>query len=751
MTALGFPSSTGPVGVWLKRILRLLLGDAAYGLGATLLLLGAGLVWRHRGFAGVRRWLGATGLLLLGAAAVHAWALSVNRFSGLQEWEAARLGMGGGVLGRVVWLALTRAFGSAGAWLVGSAAALASALALTHVTVAQLLGLTARTARLAARAWRRLVHGLRRLFFVEVPQELIESTEEEASLTPTGSGLPAHVPVPAPPVAGPALPGEQLATREPPTPGAPGGQAATPGVPGGQGAPPTGVPAGQPPQAPPGSSPHAGARRQTRAANERQLTLDFQLYQLPPLTLLEKGRSRLPRSDREIADKARLIEETLASFGVQAQVVEVSRGPAVTRFEVHPGPGVKVSRITALADDIALSLAAADVRIEPRIPGKSAVGIEVPNRQISMVTLRDVLETPEFQQSPSPLTIALGKDVAGRPVVPTLDSLLHLLIAGATGSGKSVCLNAIISSILFKARPHEVKFILIDPKVVELSVFDGIPHLLAPVVAEPKKAAGVLRWVVEEMVQRWRLFADAGVRDIGRYNQAMIKDGNPLAALPFIVVVIDELADLMTVAPVELEEAVQRLAQMGRAAGIHLVMATQRPSADVVTGTIKANIPSRVAFTVASQVDSRIVLDMPGAERLVGRGDMLFLPMGATKPIRAQGAYISEQELEALVTHCSAQASPQFEQRILQVETGEETQEMEDDLFPQAVRVVVEARQASASLLQRRLRVGYTRAARLIDMMEARGFVSAYDGTRPREVFLTLEEYRRLFESGRRE
>lgn len=730
--SLALPSSAGPVGIWLKHVLRFLLGDASYGLAVALVLLGVGLIWRHRGFAGARRWLGAAGLLLLAAAAMHAWALSGNRFAGAQEWEAARLGMGGGVLGRTVWLALTRAFGGLGAWVVGGAAAVASTLAVTHATVAGWFRLAVRFARLVARSWRWLTRILRRIFFVEVPEpppspETI-MPDEEAGF----AQLPSSPPEPAPPAAPAPAAATTVSTPAPAT------------VPDN---PPPPPPVPRPAAPAPGA--HPGPRRAPRSADDRQLTLDWQLYQLPPVTLLEKGRrERAPRGDREIADKARLIEETLASFGVQAKVVEVSRGPAVTRFEVHPGPGVKVSRITALADDIALSLAAADVRIEPRIPGKSAVGIEVPNRQISMVTLRDVLESAEFAQSPSPLTIALGKDVAGRPVVPTLENLLHLLIAGATGSGKSVCLNAIISSILFKARPHEVKFILIDPKVVELSVFDGIPHLLAPVVAEPKKAAGVLRWVVEEMVQRWRLFADAGVRDINRYNQAVVRDGNPSAALPFIVVVIDELADLMTVAPVELEEAVQRLAQMGRAAGIHLVMATQRPSADVVTGTIKANIPSRVAFAVASQVDSRIVLDMPGAERLVGRGDMLFLPMGASKPIRVQGAYISEQELEALVKHCAAQASPQYDQRILQVEAGEEAPEMEDDLFPQALRVVVEARQASASLLQRRLRVGYTRAARLIDMMEARGFVSAYDGTRPREVYLTMEEYRRLFPSG---
>ncbi|HHY94466.1 MAG TPA: DNA translocase FtsK, partial [Firmicutes bacterium] len=624
----------GPVGRGVKQALRVALGDAAWGPGLACLLLGMGMVWRHRGFAGGRRWTGALGLLLVGAGAVHGWALANHLIT--EEWTAARQGMGGGVIGLLVWSGLTRAFGVVGAWVVGVAAALVSTLLFTHATFRGLVRYALAVGRGTIRAWRWAGSGLRRVFFVEVSVE--EGGEEEepegeepgaevaSAAYPQGvqavpAGSPAHLP-PADPSGGEATCAGSAVYPSATAPGPMAGQVVT-------------------------AAKAAVRPTPAKSAGPEQLRLDAQLYQLPSLTLLARSpKQRLSRGEREVADKARLIEETLASFGVEAKVVEASKGPTVTRFEVHPGPGVKVSRITALADDIALSLAAADVRIEPRIPGKSAVGIEVPNREISMVTLREVLETAEFRDAPSLLSVGLGKDVAGRPVIPSLDSLPHILIAGATGSGKSVCLNCIICSILFKARPHEVKFLLIDPKVVELSVFDGIPHLLAPVVADPRKAAGVLRWLVEEMVQRWRLFADVGVRDIARYNAAMVKAESPTDALPFIVVVIDELADLMTVAPVELEEAVQRLAQMGRAAGIHLVMATQRPSTDVITGTIKANIPSRLAFAVASQVDSRIVLDMPGAERLVGRGDMLFLPLGSSKPIRAQGAYVSEAEIE---------------------------------------------------------------------------------------------------------
>ncbi|QIA26991.1 DNA translocase FtsK [Thermaerobacter sp. PB12/4term] len=470
-----------------------------------------------------------------------------------------------------------------------------------------------------------------------------------------------------------------------------------------------------------------------------------QSFRLPPLELLSRGRQgATARRQREILEKAATLQETLASFGVQARIVDVAVGPAVTRFEVEPARGVKVSKIQALASDIALSLAAPDVRIEAPIPGKAAVGIEVPNREIVAVQLRDVLETPEFARSRSKLTVALGQDIAGQPVVTSLDRLVHVLIAGATGSGKSVCINALIASLLFKARPDEVKLLLIDPKVVELSGYNGIPHLIAPVITDARKAAGALQWAVREMERRYELFARTGVRDVTRYNLRAAQEGEE--PLPLMVVVIDELADLMMVAPVEVEDAIQRLAQMARAAGIHLVVATQRPSVDVITGVIKANIPSRIAFAVSSQTDSRVILDLAGAEKLVGRGDMLFMPVGATKPVRVQGAYISEKDLEAVLAFLRRQAQPAYDQEVLraEVQAGDNpATEEDDDLFVQAVRVVLEAGQASVSLIQRRLRVGYTRAGRLIDMMEERGYIGPHQGARPRDVLITWEEFRR--------
>jgi len=486
-----------------------------------------------------------------------------------------------------------------------------------------------------------------------------------------------------------------------------------------------------------------------------QVTLgDSILYQLPPFSLLEKAAKPAKlRQDRDLTEKAQILQDTLESFGVRVTVGNMSRGPSVTRFELHPGPGVKVSQIVRLADDIALSLAAPQVRVEAPIPGKSAVGIEVPNSETSLVHLRDVLETPEFCESASLLTLALGKDITGKPIVASLEKMVHLLVAGATGSGKSVCINAMILSILFRARPDEVKFILIDPKVVELSTYNGIPHLLAPVVTDPKKAAACLKWVVNEMMRRYELFADAGVKDMKGYNRYLAErsdrgeEGTPL---PYIIVVIDELADLMMVAPADVEDCIFRLAQMARAAGIHLIVATQRPSTDVITGTIKANIPSRLAFAVSSQVDSRTILDCAGAEKLLGQGDMLFSPVWSAKPFRAQGAYVSEREIDEVVKFACRQAKPQYNDAILRLEEQDaEMDRPDDELFARALRIVVEHRQASVSLIQRKLKVGYTRAARLIDAMEERGFIGGYEGSKPREVYLTLAEYDRLFSQDR--
>ena len=504
---------------------------------------------------------------------------------------------------------------------------------------------------------------------------------------------------------------------------------------------------------PAGAAKAAGARK---PYDQISLTEDL-LYELPPLSLLDptppaKGR----RSRQDFEEKARILEDTLASFGVGGKVLESRRGPVVTRFEFQPAPGVKVARIVALADDIALHMASQGVRIEAPIPGKHAVGIEVPNLEVSTVPLREVLEDPEVQNLSSKLTVVFGKEITGRPITGDLGRLLHVLIAGTTGSGKSVCINALLASLLLRAKPNEVKLLLIDPKVVELSMYEGIPHLLAPVVTDPKKAAGCLRWAVKQMEERYELFAAAGVRDINRYNAMVAEWDRPAVPgpqpLPYIVIIIDELGDLMMVAPVDVEDAIWRLAQMARAAGIHLVVATQRPSVDVVTGTIKANIPTRVAFKVASQVDSRTIIDGPGAEKLLGQGDMLYMPVGTSKPIRVQGAYVTEREIEAIVAHAKAQARPRYVSDILSAEEvahGPE-EEADDTLFEDAIRVVMESGQASISMLQRKLRVGYTRAGRLIDMMEEKGIVGPFEGSKARDILMTYEHYRRLKEAGRR-
>ncbi len=484
-----------------------------------------------------------------------------------------------------------------------------------------------------------------------------------------------------------------------------------------------------------------------------QLTLaDAGLFQLPSLDLLRKRSARgKGAGQRDAAARGRALEDALASFGVHAKVVEIAQGPTVTRFELQPGEGVRVNRISSLADDIALALAAVDVRIVAPIPGKSVVGIEVPNVEVTPVFLRDVMETGEWKHSASPLTVALGEDIAGRPVVSSLDRMVHVLIGGATGSGKSITLNAMLTSLLFKARPDELRLLLIDPKMVEMSVYNGIPHLLAPVVTDAKKAAASLRKVIAEMERRYACFAEAGVRHIGAYNQWAQDAG--AERLPFIVVVIDELADLMLVARADVENSIQRLCQMARAAGIHLVVATQRPSVDVITGVIKANIQTRIALAVASQVDSRTILDVAGAEKLLGRGDMLFHPVGGSKPIRAQGAFLSDNELEAILSYLRSQGKPAFNAEIASAEAeegGEDRDEAGDALFADAVRVVAETGQASVSMLQRRLRVGFTRAGRLIDMMEERGLVGPHQGSKSREVLISLEGYRRMFgdESG---
>jgi len=478
---------------------------------------------------------------------------------------------------------------------------------------------------------------------------------------------------------------------------------------------------------------------------EKQNKLSNLDYKLPHLNLLKSHSHKHNSNDKkEILKKAKVIEETMKNFGIEATISNINIGPTITCYELSPAPGIKLSRIVSLADNIALNLATSDIRIEAPIPGKSAVGIEVPNKIKESVLLKDIILSEEYIKTNSNIPLALGKDVSGKPQISTIDKMPHLLIAGATGSGKSVCINTIIMSILYKSSPYDVKLMLIDPKVVELSIYNGIPHLLIPVVTDPKKAAYALNWAVNEMERRYKLFAQNSVRDISSYNsKSHDKQGEKL---PQIVIIIDELADLMMVAAQEIEDYICRLAQMARAAGMYLIVATQRPSVDVITGTIKANIPSRISFSVSSQVDSRTILDMSGAEKLLGKGDMLFYPSFYSKPVRIQGAFISEEEVEKVVSFLKEENEANYDEEIIEnIQNPKEIDYKDsDELLPDAIKLVVEEGQASISLIQRKLRIGYARAARIVDDMEERGIVGSYEGSKPRKVLISKEELENL-------
>lgn len=624
-------------------------------------------------------------------------------------WKAGLAGEGGGVVGSLLAIVFSKVFGLIGGFIVLAAVAAVSVLLVTETSLVTVV-----------RSFLRFLVATYRKTRDELTDFVFTVVEEEEAPPPAEKDTRAEIDLPM------IIDHEaESANRPKPRPE------------------PEYRPA---PVAPvktaPEKQPKAPALNP--AATEAEME-----YSLPPLDLLERTvKLKNPRVTKDISENIRILEETLDSFGVKVKVTQVSRGPVITRYEMQPAPGVKVSKIVNLADDIALSLAAPGVRIEAPIPGKAAVGIEVPNKEIAMVHLREVLESEEYMRSQSKLTVALGKDIAGNPIVWDLAKMPHLLVAGATGSGKSVCMNTLIASILFKAKPTEVKFLMIDPKMVELTTFNGIPHLIAPVVTDPKRAAVALRWAVGEMEHRYELFAREGVKDINKYNHLMarMKPETKTPALPYVVILIDELADLMMIAPADVEDAICRLAQMARAAGIHLVVATQRPSVDVITGVIKANIPSRIAFAVSSQTDSRTIIDCNGAEKLMGRGDMLFSPVGATKPVRVQGVYISDREVEELVSYLRVMGRPDYVETLLHMETRENEEIVEEDeLFPEAVRLFIEVGQASISLLQRRFRIGYTRAARLIDMMEARGVVGRFEGSKPREVLMTIEQFEKTY------
>ncbi|MFZ2538850.1 MAG: DNA translocase FtsK 4TM domain-containing protein [Oscillospiraceae bacterium] len=476
-------------------------------------------------------------------------------------------------------------------------------------------------------------------------------------------------------------------------------------------------------------------------------------YVYPPISFLKPPKTNVNRDvSEDQRQNGELLVDTLKSFGVQTKIINISRGPTVTRYELQPSAGVKISKITGLADDIAMNLAAAGVRIEAPIPNKAAVGIEVPNKITDIVTMREMIESRDFANAQSKISIALGRDIAGNCIVADVGKMPHMLIAGATGSGKSVCINSIIMSLLYKSSPSEVRFLMIDPKVVELGVYNGIPHLLVPVVTDPRKAAGALGWAVTEMLNRYKLFADNNVRDLQSFN-VLAQEKEEIDPMPQIVIIIDELADLMMAAPNEVEDSICRLAQMARAAGMHLIIATQRPSVDIITGVIKANIPSRIAFAVSSQVDSRTILDGAGAEKLIGRGDMLYYPVGMPKPLRIQGCYVSDKEIEQVVNFVKNKEPADYDDKIIEEIEKQAVPEKgaakdsgggfndSDELMPNAIECVIEAGQASTSYLQRKLKVGYARAARLIDEMEEKGIVGGFEGSKPRQVLFSRQQW----------
>jgi len=768
-----YTHAAGNVGAALAHWLERYLGRSAVFPALFLLGLGWSLLSQRTRQGRGRR---VTALFIIYIAALTGYHLVVTEIDGpLNEYwltQVGEEGRGGGFVGAVLSVWALRAFGPWGSAVVLIAAALIGAVLYLETPISRL---AAASVRLARRVLRGATLGLvdfvldavrrTREFFARLQDQRRRAQAERAArkaarkasrrpapLASAGGAAREEAPPRREPARDAGKPVDDiprwleapLAKARPET----GNDAGKDGLSGAKSERVAGEAAAA--AAEPGGRrsrrdepvPAAGPGAAAAEAAERPV----KEYVLPDPALLERPREPARgRRSQEADNQAQLLEETLATFGVQAKVVHVSRGPVITRYELQPAPGVKVSKIVGLADDLALALAAADVRIEAPVPGKSVVGIEVPNKEPSVVYFREVVESPEFQKNRSKLAVGLGKDIAGNPVIADLTKLLHVLIAGATGSGKSVCINTLICSILYRAQPHEVKLMMIDPKRVELAVYDGIPHLIAPVVTDPKLAANALRWAVREMEARYKKFSERGVRNIDGYNRGVESGAIEDEPMPYLVVIIDELADLMLVAQHDVEDSICRLAQMARAAGIHLVIATQRPSVDVITGLIKANVPSRIAFAVSSGVDSRTILDMIGAERLIGRGDMLYYPIGANKPLRAQGAWISDKEVQAIVNFWKRQGAPVYDEAVTEpAKGGGQIEEGDDELFEDAVRLVVETGNASISMLQRRFRIGYARAARLIDMMELQGIVGPYQGSKPREVLRTLDDLEKM-------
>lgn len=699
LSLLGF--EVGSIGSLLRKICLYLLGRAAFAAPVILILIGARYLWRREKIHYSGRFLAFFALILFSATFWHHWIAAPG-----SEIMPDNLPGGGGLVAGALLMALRKLFGVDGAVLFSLAGMVLAAIVSFTWSVKE----TLETAKVQAENhWeaagevidRAQTNVRKRLFYnqdKERPLVMTQSTPLEKDVESATPKLRAQ---------------HKKESVEQPVKG--------------------------------------------KSEEVAETTLDIRKvsadgYVTPPLTLLTAGAKKQIRDEAHLREQAALLEDTLGHFHIQAKVVHVSQGPTVTRYELEPAPGVKVSRIVALADDLALQLASSGVRIEAPIPGKAAIGIEVPNKHVAAVSLREVLESPAFQKETKHLVVGLGKDIGGAPMTADLSKMPHLLVAGSTGSGKSVCINGIIISLLFRATPEDVRLILVDPKVVELTNYNGIPHLLTPVVTEAKKAAAALHWAVQEMERRYALFADCGVRDIVRYRSE--SESNPeKEKMPYIVVIIDELADLMMAAPVDVEDAICRLAQKARAAGIHLVLATQRPSVDVITGLIKANIPSRIAFAVSSQVDSRTILDMAGAEKLLGRGDMLYYPVGAPKPLRVQGAFVQDEDIEHVIDYIKKQAAPpEYQEGITDTanlngndDKNELPMELQDELLPAAITVIYETGQASASMLQRKFRIGYTRAARLIDTLEEMRILGATQGSKPRDILMTEEEARRRF------
>jgi S-DNA-T family DNA segregation ATPase FtsK/SpoIIIE len=687
----------------LRQVLCFLVGDiGALAVAITLLITGAAVVaQRHRHPMRAT----AISLTVLFAVLLTLYQLTAAR-SGIlgRDMTAEPGGLVGVLLAEMLKPTLGPVLGSMVLALAGIAA-LAVLVDTPIATLFSVVGGAVASAALAAAAWVRSLRARKR----SLPRP--EKRPQATLPRPLKTQAPAAV-EPSPPGKLTAITGGAQASRPQPVP----------------------KPASLPqPAAAPGKQP--AAEQLSLAESGMEEPPKSSDYKLPPTSILSQVESRPARDDT--SDNIELVESTLRSFGIDAKVVEIERGPRVTRYEIQPPPGVRVSRIINLADDLALGLAALDVRVEAPVPGKGVIGIEVPNSEVVFVNLKEILEAPEMKDHPSLLAFALGKDISGHCRVADLQRMPHLLIAGATNTGKSVCLNSMIASILVRALPDQVKFLMVDPKRVELSLFEGIPHLVAPVAHDAKQAAGLLRWAIREMESRYQRFSDLGVRNIVSHNElAAVEEG--LRPMYYLVIVIDELADLMMQAATEFESSICRIAQLARATGIHLVVATQRPSVNVITGTIKANISSRIAFAVASQVDSRTILDINGAERLVGSGDMLFYPMDATKPTRIQGAYLSERDIGVLVQYLKQQGKPEFLAEPIMAQTKGGAGgggDIDDEMFDKALDFVLSTKYASASMLQRKLRIGYTRAARLVDMMEERGYVGPADGSRPREVY----------------